>query len=160
MHNHMVYIRLSFARREDMRPYTTRIPVADSYLQALGQVIYNFATTQWNVVYLGSLAAPSFVSRGDVDEIGAVARDFNLLSETGRFPEFAAISTRFSEVTKRYMNLLHTTGLTASDGEQLLGSSDAGNIQWTEADVWTLANDLQTLDIDSNDLFYKLNGNS
>ena len=141
-----------------MRPYASRITVADSYLQAIGQVIYNYSATQWNVVYLGTLVAPTFDNTCNLDEIGSIAREFKLLSGTDKFPEYVDITTRFTSLTKQYLDLLHTTPFTANDAEQLLGSSEAGNRQWTEPDVWKLAEDLQTLDLDSNTLFYKLKG--
>ena len=141
-----------------MRPYASRITVADSYLQAIGQVIYNYSATQWNVVYLGSLVVPSFDQICNLDHIGSIARDFRLLSGTEKFQEFTDITARFTSLTTQYLDLLHTTPFTATDAEQLLGSSEAGNRQWTEQDVWKLAEDLQALDIESNALFYKLKG--
>lgn len=61
-------------------PNSSRIPVDSNYLQAVGQVAYNFATVEWNVVYLGSLISPSFLARESGTDFNVVSREFTLLS--------------------------------------------------------------------------------
>ncbi len=139
-----------------MMPYASRIPVDQSYVQAIGQVMYNFATVEWNIVYLGSLIAPSFVSRESGADFDIVVREFGLLSETGKHPEYAYIAVRFAEMAKRRQDLLKSIPFTASGGAQELGGAQGPDDQWTEEKVQALAKDLEDLDIEANDLYYKL----
>jgi hypothetical protein len=140
-----------------MIPYQSRIPIKDSYLQAVGQAFYNFATAEWSIVYLGSLISPSFVTRESGADFGVVDREFSLLCETGKIPECVEISKRFSDASAKRQVLVRSIPITAVDGAQILDGSEAGkDTQWTEEAVWAFANELQTLDIDANALYYKL----
>ena len=144
-----------------MIPYQSRIPVQDSYLKAVGQAFYNFATAEWSVVYLGSLISPSFVTRESGADFGVVAREFALLCDTGRFPECTDISRRFADATAKRQDIVRSIPITASGGGQILDGSEAGkDTQWTEAEVLALAEELQNLDIAANSLYYKLKGRS
>lgn len=140
-----------------MITYESRIVVGTTYLQALGQVVYNYATVEWNIVYLGSLVAPSFLQGEAGKAFADVVRGFEILSEVEKFPGFSDISRRFSEATRRKDELLKSIPITAAGGSQVLdGKEDGQDKRWGEADVWALANDLQQLDLDSNALYYKL----
>lgn len=136
-----------------MIPYTSRIPVASSYVQAIGQVVYNLATVEWNMVYLGSLVVPSFVSRAGGAAFEAVASDFSLLSEVGTHPEFRDLSAKFTDAVMRQKDLLRSTPYTADEGVQQLGGA-AG--PWPEEKIWAFAKELEDLDIATNALYYKL----
>jgi hypothetical protein len=139
-----------------MIQYQSRIPVENSYLQAIGQAFYNFATTEWNIVYLGSLISPSFVTRESGASFGVVAREFSLLCDTGRFPDCVDIANRFAAATVRRQDLVRSIPITAAGGAQILDGSEAEkDTQWTEADVLAFAKDLETLDIDANNLYYR-----
>ena len=139
-----------------MIPYASRIPVEQSYVQAIGQVVYNFATVEWNMVYLGSLISPSFVNRESGADFETVAREFSLLSETGTIPDTAALSERFTKATARRQALLRSIPITANGGFQELNDSKVTENQWTEEAIWAFAKELEDLDIAANALYYKL----
>lgn len=140
-----------------MIQYTDRIPVDSAYSTALGEVVYNFATAAWMIVYLGSLADPSFVSRESGMDFNAVARDFSLISEVGKYPEFADISARFTAATVRRQELESAIPMTAyGDAQELDGSENNKDHQWTTDDVVRFAKELEALDIEANALYYKL----
>ena len=140
-----------------MTTYTDRIPVDPAYTQALGEVVYNFATTAWMIVYLGSLVAPSFVLRESGADFDTIATEFSLLTEIGKHPEFADISARFTAATVRRKELEKSIPITASGGTQELdGSEDNKDHQWSVDEVIAFAKEVETLDIDANALYYKL----
>ena len=140
-----------------MITYTDRIPVDPTYSQALGEVVYNFATTAWMIVYLGSMVAPSFVSRESGADSDTIAAEFALLTDVGKHPEFADISTRFTAANSRRKELERSIPITASGGAQELdGTANNMDHQWTLDEVIGFAKELETLDIDANALYYKL----
>ena len=142
-----------------MVQYTDRIPFEQSYAQALGEAVYNFATAGWMIVYLGSLIDTNFLSRAGVLDFEKIAQDFTLLSEVGKYPEFVEIAKRFSLAVARRQDLEQSVPITAYGGVQELdGSEDSKDYQWTEDNVVSFAKDLETLDIDANALYYKLKG--
>lgn len=140
-----------------MVQYTDRIPVQQSYAQALGETVYNFATTAWMVVYLGSLVDQNFPSRASGMDFDVIAQEFALLSETGKHPEFAGISERFIQAATRRKDLEKSIPITAYGGiQELDGSENSKDYQWSEENVVGFAKELKSLDIDANALYYKL----
>jgi hypothetical protein len=138
-------------------PYSSRIPVDPEYLQALGQVVYNFASVLWNFVYLGSLNDPTFVQTSANIDFVEVAKRFESLVEAGDDELMKGLAARFTAATVIRDSLLRCTPITSTEGTQILyGRTNNNPTQWTELGLWKFAQELESLDIDANALYYKL----
>ena len=140
-----------------MIEFSERIPVDPEYAKSLGFAVYNYATLAWMIVYLGSLVDPDFVNQGSTLNFEEIASSFKSLSGTGKYQELPSIAQRFTDLTARRADLERAIPITAYGGAQELdGTRDGKDDQWTIEGVKQFAADLQDLDMEANGLYYKL----
>ena len=140
-----------------MIEFSERIPVDPEYAKSLGFAIYNYATLAWMVVYLGSLVDPDFVNKESTLKFEEIASNFSSLSDSGGHSEFPSIAQRFNDLTARRADLERAIPITAYGGAQELdGTRNGKDDQWTIDNVKQFAADLQALDLEANALYYKL----
>ena len=114
-----------------------------AYFQGIGQIDFVFQLARWNVVELGNLLDTDFIHKEGSSDFANVADDFSLLSE--RKPEWKELSESFKDASNRFSALLACTPYTAAEGQQWLGSSDAGKYFWSDELVSEFVKDLQLL---------------
>jgi hypothetical protein len=114
-----------------------------TYFQGIGQIVFIFQLARWNIVELGNLLDPSFIHKEGSSDFVNVADDFSFLSKSK--PEWKELSSGFKDASNRFSALLACTPYTAAEGQQWLGSSDAGKYFWSDKLVAEFVKDLQLL---------------
>ena len=139
-----------------MDQYSQRIPVAADYLTAVGAVVYNSASLDWAVVYLGSLLAPDFVASHSNKLFVDVARDFSDLAGKSGKEQFITIAKGYSDLACRRQEFLEATPITGPDAvQELEGAVDSIAKVWTQEAVDDFASLIQNLDIEAVALYYQ-----
>lgn len=134
--------------------YVSRIPIDSKYAEMLGRVLYNFAYTEWAIIYLGSLAVPSFVSREAGNDSKTISREFQLIAQAITMEGMQSIANRFVAAEERRVEFLRSTPITGPDGAQILSANkEQSPEQWTMDAVEAYALELENLAIDANNLY-------
>lgn len=141
------------------RPYESRISVADTYLEAAGQVLFNYAYVEGVVAYLVDSVIPGYINLTRGRTADEITTDLELSSNIKADEELRAIATRFKALTGRRDALLLALPVTGTkDKAQILSTLTSVAEDWDEQKLWSLAQDADTLAADSRDLLAKKTG--
>jgi hypothetical protein len=139
--------------------YKPRIPVADSYVAALGHAAYNFAYLEWGIVWLGETIQPGFIGKVRSLTAGLIASQFDVLVDAipndPAHLRLKALATSFIALVVERNRLMHGTPFTAEGGEQRLlyrGRSDRRD--WSTEGIIEAARSFEKAAIEAGDLLY------
>lgn len=138
------------------RPYESRISVDDAYLEAAGQVLFNYAYVEGVVAYLVDTVIPGYINLTRGRTADEIASDLELSSNIKADEELRVIATRFRALTERRDALLLALPVTGSaDKAQILSTLTNVAEMWDEQKLWALAQEADTLAADSRNLLAK-----
>lgn len=141
------------------RPYQSRISVEDSYLEAAGQALFNYAYVEGIIAYLVNAVIPGYINLTRGRTADEIANDLDLSSNIKADEELRAIASRFRDLTKRRDALLLALPMTAAeDHAQVLSTLTNIAEEWDETSLWTFAQEAEGLAIDSRELLQKRMG--
>lgn len=141
------------------RPYQSRIPVKDSYLEAAGQALYNYAYVEGVVAYLTDSALPGYINLTRGRTADAIAMDLGLVADVHADQDLRGIASRFKDLTSKRDALLLALPVTESQAnEQILSTLTNVAEKWEEAEVWAFAQEADQLAVDSRELLQKRTG--
>lgn len=141
------------------RPYQSRISVEDSYLEAAGQALFNYAYVEGIVAYLVNSVVPGYINLTRSRTADEIANDLALSSNIKADQELRGVASRFKELTGRRDALLVALPVTASkDHAQILSTLTNTAEEWDEASLWAFAQQAEALAIDSRELLQKRTG--
>ena len=141
------------------RPYESRIPVDDTYLEAAGQVLFNYAYTEGVIAYLTNTVIPGYINLTRSRTADEIATDLELASNINADEELRTISARFKTLTTSRDALLLALPVTGSkDKAQILSTLTNTAEEWDEQKLWALAQEADILAVDSRDLLTKRTG--
>ena len=135
------------------RPYQSRISVADDYLEAAGQALFNFAYAEGIIVYLVDSFVPGYINLTRGRTADAIAEDLQLASAVKPDAAVSAIATGFSDLSRRRDDLLLALPITAADQAQILSTLHQTATSWDEGTLWTFAKDAEDLAIKAQELY-------
>jgi hypothetical protein len=148
-------------RAEAMTDHKFRTPVEETYLHAIGRAVYNFASLEWNIVWLCQVLEPGFVFEAGSLTTGQVREKFTGLvsalppDDPDRSALVSLVET-FSSLVKRRDMLVHGKPSTAPDGEQrLYYSGKRGAATWSVAAIFEAAQDFEIASRDAHHLYDK-----
>ena len=90
------------------RPYQSRIFVEDSYLEAAGQALYNYAYVEGVVAYITDSVIRGYINLTRGRTADEIATDLGLVSDIHANQELRAVASRFKDLTSRRDALLLT----------------------------------------------------
>jgi hypothetical protein len=138
--------------------YEFRVPVAESYVAALGRATYTFSFLEWGIVWLTETLAHGFLDGVSGMTAGTIAREFSILAESSVDSDAEALrnlASSFSRLVKDRNALLHSVPYTAVGGEQrLLHLGSNGRRDWTESSIFDAALEFEKAAIEANGLFH------
>ena len=135
------------------RPYKSGISVEESYLEAAGQVLFNYAYVEGVVAYLVDTVIPGYINLTRGRTADEITTDLELSSNIKADEELRAIAARFKLLTERRDALLLALPVTGSqDQAQILSTLTSVAEEWDEQKLWSLAQDADTLAVDSREL--------
>ena len=138
------------------RPYKSRISVEDTYLEAAGQVLFNYAYVEGVIAYLINTVIPGYINLTRGRTADEIASDLELSSNIKVDEELRAIAARFKALTERRDALLLALPVTGSKGDfQILSTLTDVAEEWNEQKLWSLAQEADALAADSRDLLTK-----
>lgn len=141
------------------RPYQSRISVEDSYLEAAGQALFNYAYVEGIVAYLVNSVVPGYINLTRSRTADEIANDLDLSSNIKADQELRGVASRFKELTgKRDALLLALPVTAAKDNAQILSTLTNTAEEWDEASLWDFAQQAEALVIDSRELLQKRTG--
>ena len=147
-----------------MAETTRRISVSPEYVNALGYAVYCFCYLEWGAIWIIERFEPKYVHRIQIQKKTArdVADRLKTLA-TGakglekpihkRLVEFA---TLFKDLVERRNWLVHAKPFTGENGEQRLNYvGKAGKVDWTIAEINSLAKQFEDASIEAGELFHE-----
>lgn len=138
------------------RPYQSRISVDDTYLEAAGQVLFNYAYVEGVIAYLVDTVVPGYISLTRGRTADEISTDLELSSNIKADEELRAIATRFRALTVRRDALLLALPITRSeDKAQILSTLTDVAEEWDEQKLWSFAEEADALAADSRALLTK-----
>ena len=141
------------------RPYQSRILVEDSYLEAAGQALFNYAYVEGIVAYLVNSVIPGYINLTRSRTADEIANDLDLSSNIKADQELRGVASRFKELTgKREALLLALPVTAAKDHAQILSTLTYTAEEWDEASLWDFAQQAEALAIDSRELLQTRTG--
>jgi hypothetical protein len=142
----MLYPRPSQRRLSMTHQFS--IPVAESYLSALGRATYNFAYLEWAIISLGQMLHQDFVSSVEEMTAGKMAQTFEdfVKALPSMDPDRSRLKTLAKDFRKNLVDrrnkLMHGKPFTADNGEQRLRYSGKKGVQiWEHDDILGVAKD-------------------
>ena len=143
-----------------MTEQSERIPVSNEYLQALGRATYNFASSEWGIVWLMETIRPGFLKTASGLTAGMIAKQF--LKAVERLDDtvpdkdrLRALGHGFNELIQERNGLLHGNPYTAPGGEQrLLYDGKNGHRDWSIEAMREFASRAATVSIEANSLLH------
>lgn len=141
------------------RPYQSRISVEDSYLEAAGQALFNYAYVEGIIAYLVNSVIPGYINLTRGRTADEIASDLDLSSNIKADEELRGLASRFKELTGRRDALLLALPVTAGkDYAQILSTLTSVAEEWDEASLWAFAQQAEALAIDSRESLQKRTG--
>ena len=141
-------------------PYAPRIPVADSYVAAIGRAAYNFAYLEWSIVWLGETLQPGFINTVGSLTAGQIARQFESFAASVHGADsdnlrLKTLAASFLDLVHDRNNLLHGNPFTGDSGEQrLLYNGKSGRRDWSAEDIIEAARAFENASIEANELLH------
>lgn len=140
--------------------YQPQIPVADTYIAALGRATYNFAYLEWGIVWLGETLNPGFLSTVYSLTAGQIAQKFESfvndvpMNDPDQF-RLVMLAGVFLDLVNRRNALIHGSPFTAVSGEQrLLYKGKNSSQEWKQDDIIDAAQLFETAAIEAVSLLH------
>ena len=140
------------------RPYQSRISVSDEYLEAAGQALFNFAYAEGIVAYLVDSFVPGYINLTRGRTADEISGDLQLASLVKPDAEVSAVSSGFSDLSKRRDDLHLALPVTAANKDQILSTLHQTSESWDEETLWSFAKDAEDLAIKARELYQSRTG--
>jgi hypothetical protein len=136
--------------------------VSPEYTNALGYAVYCFCYLEWHAICIIERFHPKYIHQlprktaGQVaDHLKALATRANGLEESTH-KRLISFATLFKELVERRNSLVHAEPFTGEKREQRLSyPGKAAKVDWTLAELTSVAKQFEDASIEANELFHK-----